>query len=468
LVVGLVAIVVVVAVALVAWMVVLPVYRSNQGTSGPVVMTGLPRAADEAGEEENLGSRIPVIREQPKGWSAPVKLTVSDDIYFTDVVDTGIGDIVIVESRGNVQAIELGTQRILWTVVGYYYRDTIDNRIGLVGRSQAEEVEYLFIDLRTGALTPINEIPSGEIIEHIWNGVIVTVSGNHYCARQIDDISNCQWRARMLDNDFHTANIGSFLVVFGDGRWINTMDGVFDLELGGRASFGSDVFVADQDDDEPNYEKDVMYAGPSGGVVRVTVKNDDSLVIQPWDTDQNRSKAKAVTLRGYIAADSLTAGYLFTDDSTEKQEYVLRAYSWQTGQQLWKISPTLKSGMPCHWFFQDISHLHMEVQVRKPLNPNSPRNVIFVNETGKILWIGDEYIAVQNSEEVVYAVDRGLQWWFDDDHEGMPFHAFDSTAGNFIKLWSIDAPGRGIAYHLLAYHVIALSYATGELWVLQR
>ena len=467
LVVGLVAIVVIVAVALVAAMVVLPTYRNQAGES--VAVTGIERA-EESGEED-LGPRIPIIREEPKGWSAPVKMTVSKDVYFSDVVDTGTSDIVVVGSRDNLQAVELGSTTILWTVTGYYYRATLDNGTGLVSTEnvhfpdEAKGVEYLLIDLLTGALTPISAAIGDESIYHVWNGVIITQSVSRICARRMENIGHCQWQAAVME-DFNFARFQNIPTVFGDGRWINTKDGVFDLETGRQASFGSDVFAGEYDGDELDDSKDVMYTGPSDGVVRVSKNKKGDQVIQPWDTQLDRPKADPLTANGFFLFECLSADHFLIMLESSGSSLVLGAYSWQTGKQVWKSSLKLRDGIPYFWVYENVLHIWIEGHISVKY-PDRPRDAILAIQTGESLWLGNKRLSVEKAAEVLYAV-NGEYGYDDFDDKGAKLYAFDSAAESLPALWSVAAPGKGVGYYFMAYHIFALSCATGELWVLQR
>jgi len=445
LVVGLVATVVIVAVALVAAMVVLPEYRNQAGPGESVVVTGIERA-EEPGEED-LGPRIPVIREQPEGWSAPMTVKASGDQFYGRVLDTGIGQLIVVQLGDSISAVDLGQMKTLWSISGYHYSGTVGDGVGVL---MNKDRQYRCVDLITGAMTPFIEMAAKELMDYIGNGVIVTQLDDRYCARRPNDLDTCEWQARVTSSYLFFQS-----EVFGDGRWINTGDGVFNIEAGKRAPFGSDVFVSEVDDDWSG----VVYAGPIDAVVKITY-GDEQIVIQPWDTDRDRPKADSVTIRGYIVSESLDAAYLLTEELTDQYRPIVRAYSWQTGKQLWKTSLKLIGGsVPCYWLHEGVIHLWMEVQ-ETPRDPSLPRAAIIDFQTGKVLFLGDKYHIVATGEEVIYASGgggKGVQ----------QLQAFDG-ANDFAALWSTQAPGRRVEFQALAHNVIAFSEETGDLWVLQR
>ena len=425
LIIGLAAGVGVVIVALVVWLVMRP-------ATGVVNGKATPEAA-----------RVPDVSVQPSGWSVPVALKMADDSGY-QVTDTGVGSIVVIESWHDLQAVDLDSLKVLWSLSDGSYWTTLDDGTAVV--SDGHNV-FFNVDVRTGKMVKLGAIPSGEqvILTDGHEVISATYTGDpggfrHYCARALGGSGDCQWQAVGGNTD-----IG--LDVFGDGRWISTDGGIYDVTTGGLASFGAAAGV-----DPSTY----FFTGPAGGVVRISsVPNDDGTVstyLQAWDTDNDVGLGTATLMTGSVVWSSFSAPLLLSYDD---QQQVLAAYSWTTAQQLWRLPLRHGDGEPAFQVFGGIT----QVWTDQPSEPGRPQSLVIDNATGAVLWQGDQFRVIAAGQQVVYMAQCD-----EAGNYGSSVYAFDT---GFNKLWSEAGPTDPVDLYVLAGHVLAVAPSTGQLWVLQ-
>jgi len=372
-------------------------------------------------------------------------MQVNKDPVYRAVIDTGIPNEIIVDSLLALQAVDLSTMKVLWSIEESSYGVTLDDGTGVVIEDETHTVGR--VDLRTGKLTPMGTVPTGDSIVAVTDQYIVTESSttNQYCGRALTSLISCQWKA--------PASI-SGPVVFG-GHWINTEKGVYDIDTGSLAMFGGDAF----DDDTGN--NTVFYAGTADAVGRFSISPDDgSWIFQPWDTDLDQATGSPVDIQGYIDPAFWDAPWLLASGDAADMANMLTAYSWQTGEQLWSTPLQLVDGaVPTYWVHQNYVQVWMEVQ-ETPKHPDRPTTAIIDGRTGVIVWQGSGRDTIAAGQQAVYLA-AGSPFSFTGALE-----AYDGHSDGFPLLWAMDAPEKKVQFQTVAGRIIALS-STGKLYVLQ-
>lgn len=444
-------------VALVVWLVVSPLMKGSPGTpigpssNPPSLPTNTWSSSANPPQPLSGDPRVPDIVTQPAGWSQPVTVVSPDDAANTAVYDTGIDDIVIVSSKTNLYGINLDGPEVLWSVPYLYYYVTLDNGDAVISDT---DNQLALIDVHTGQLTSIGTFPGGYVlyangemaINSSWDG-----QGETYCARDYSSFSVCQWQAQ------DSKALGP--EVFGDGQWVNTAGGVLDIATGQPATFGSDAISTSMDD---VVDPRVFYAGPADGVIRVEYHpNSGATSITAWDTTTDKAKGKAVSLPGNTIDESIDSPVLLagTYDSPTR----INAYSWQTGKQLWKISPKLTEDIPVYTVFQNFIFLYMGTNDnQKPAQPSRPNSAIINEQTGQYVALTSQYAsAVEAGQRVIYMADD------QSETGGDQITARDGQSATLATLWTMKSPKKNTVFQAVANHVIGISTDTGELWVLQ-
>ena len=447
-------VVIVAVVALVLWFIVLPRMDTVSPTatnSSVATDTSTNTAASpsltptDTATTAEPATGVPDIVTQPSGWSQAVPLEAASDPVYRDVIDPGVDNLIIVDSLLALQAIDLNTLGVLWTIEGYTYGVTLDDGSGVVIEDEDHTVAR--VDLKTGRLTPMGSVPVGDGIIAVTDQYLITESSttNQYCARQLTSLLNCQWKA--------PASI-SGPVVFG-GHWLNTAAGVYDISTGALAMFGGDAY------DDSTGTKTVFYAGQADAVGRFSVSPDGgSWIFQPWDTDQDQALGAPVTIQGYIDPAFWDAPWLLSSGDNAQMANMLTAYSWQTGEQLWSTPLSLIDGsVPAFWVHQNYVQVWMEVQ-ETPKHPDRPTTAIVDGRTGVIVWQGDGRDTVGAGQRMVYlATGSPFNW-------AATLEAYDGGADGLPVLWTMDAPEKKVEFYAVAGQILALS-STGKLYVLQ-
>ena len=443
------ALVIVVALALVAWFVVLPMVRdANEPPEEE------PRVLGHLSRTPIYNPRVPDILTMPTGWSKVVKVKEPFDWNNSVVIDTGIEDIVLLAQMESLQAVDLSVPRVLWTTALYRYRATLGNGLGVISDKNYDNLS--FVDLRTGQLRAITQFSHDDHIEYVGdNGVLTTDSGtNQLCVRRYENISQCEWRAKVGPED------GNAPLVFGGGQWVNTGEGVYDLVTGEKAPFGAD-----------SGHESVFYAGSRDTVIRV-VDNGSSSIIQPWNTLTDLALSDPVTLQGYLLGfstywfDGEDWPWILVESFADHSAANISAYSWRTGQQLWESQLSLgKDTMSCYILqtFDAVIGISMDtVKSEESLDCHAPDEAVVSSQTGQVLMHRDYINIAGASPQVAY-----LSFPASGSTRHV-LHAYDMGSSSFDELWKFDGPGKGwFHYVTVANHIMAWSMDKGQLWVLE-
>jgi len=443
-VIGLVGGIILVAAALVVWLVVVPGVKSNNSVVTP---TASVTPTQSAPPEEPVGHGVPDILQQPSGWSSAIPLDASADLSDSSVIETGIRNIVVVNSSSNLRAVDLTSATVLWSLSGYTYWITLDDGTGIVSNDGNGQIAK--VDIQTGELSVLGTVPSGANVDYVDADVVITESFDQgqYCARTMANLDTCQWQASD-DPVWGSA-------VFGGGKWVNTSDGVFNIATGQPAPFGKDSIM-----DEENINT-VYYDGPEGGVGRFSVdqKSGDT-VFQPWDTQNDVGLTAPVKISGWVDPQTYDYPWLFVHGDATGSKYSLTAYSWQTGEKVWQASPGLVEGDPGLWVFGNYAQVTIDAQ-DKPAHPDRPSSAIIDGLTGNILWKGNDKMISMAGQQAVYV------------GSDQPFTcsgtlaAYDGQNDGFPLLWTMSAPEDQVQFQAAAGHVVALSCTSGQMWVLR-
>jgi len=438
--------VLVVVVALLTWFVFVPMTRPSATPPTPTESLTEQTPAQTSTPEESTGTGVPDLLTQPASWSPGIPLPGSDDLSYSDVIETGIGSIVVIDSLSELYAVDLAANDVVWSLAGYSYWITLDDGTGIVSDDASGQIAK--VNVQTGQLDVVGTLPSGYDIEYLNADVVVTDSINEgtYCARPMTALDTCLWQA--------SDDIVWGTRVFGNGRWFSTVDGVFDLTTGQPASFGKDSVV-----DETSVSA-VYYDGPDGGVQRFDTDSNNNTVLQLWDTQNNQALSSPTPITGWVDPDTYDAPLIYAHGQTTDSEYRLSAYSWQTGQLVWWASPKLVEGDPGLWLFGNYIQVWMDAQ-DKPAHPDRPASAIINSQGGQILWQGDDMMVAMAGQRVVYVGS-------DQPYTcGSTLDAYDGQASGLPQLWSVDAPEDEVQFQGVASRVIALSCSSGQMWVLQ-
>jgi len=392
------------------------------------------------------GTGVPDVLAQPSGWSQGISLPGSGDLSDSNVMETGVGNIVIISVLGDTYAVDLDANSMLWSLPGYTYWVTLPDGTGVVTEDASGQVGK--VDVQTGQVNVIGALPTDSDIEYVSSTLVVTDSMNEgqYCARLLTALDTCQWQA--------SDDIVWGTRVFGDGHWFSTADGVFDLTTGQLAPFGKDSYVDDSGIGT------VYYDGPDGGVTRLsTDAKSGATALQPWDTANDLALAPPTAVSGWVDPDTLDAPLIYAHGQTDSGGYLLTAYSWQTGQQVWWAAPKLVEGDPGLWSFGDYVQVWIDAQ-DSPAHPNRPPSAIINSTNGQVLWLGSDRMVAMAGQQVVYV---GSAEPYDN---GGTLDAYDGQSGDFSHLWSINAPEAQVQFVGVAGRIIALSCTSGQIWVL--
>jgi len=393
---------------------------------------------------------------EPAAWSKAIHVGEEYMSYYNDVIDTGVGGIVILGLTDSIEAVDLDAPEVLWTMTNgdsyYLYFGTLDDGSGLVLTSGP----VLMVDLRSGETIETDALEYGERVVAIDDGLIITAiqtdTENEYCGHSQTDFSaGCLWTVGIRNLDEQPM----IPMVFGDGRWMNAADGVFDIFTGEMASFGADSTGS------------VYYAGPRDGVVRVSMGK-ATAQMQPWDTTNGRALSAAVEIKGdlttWIQNDQPNKDrpWLLTQEYSDSSTLVLRAYSWQTGQMLWETPMKLgKWTSSCAGLEISSSTIMVLMNITladPPIDCSNPQYAVVDGGTGRVLvQRKQDFNAVGAGSRVVYLAESP-DW---------ALVAHDMASSGFDTLWTMPVPGESAGYVAAAGHIFAWSYDDDELWVLQ-
>jgi len=393
--------------------------------------------------------RAPDIGVKPHNWLSGIKLTATEKSSFYDFIDTGIDAIIVITSTAHMQAVDLDTQKTLWSAADYsQWVASLDNGTGIAASNDGKLAN---IDVRTGQVTLIGTLPPNEYPIYASGSMVITqfqddtLGGTTICAHRFSDLTDCEWQAPALNWDAP--------MVFGNGRWVNTTLGVFNVATGKLASFGMDATV------DETAATAVFYAGVKQGVARFSVNQSGSKnSFQIWDVQRNKAISDPVALKGDMPLLNEDAPWLLTQEPGKNATTIIKAYSWTTGEQLWQTTLSF-NGMIVYSVYQ--TYTEVWTTVPDPDLPHKPLpSAVINNETGKVLWSGKGFNTFGAAQQAVYMSQPTA------DSAGDSVIAYDGTDAKFGQLWSIKAPVPTVEYYALAGHVVAFSQTDGQVWVL--
>jgi len=258
-------------------------------------------------------------------WGEPINI----GLVPRYVLDIGLDDIAVVVSRGwdpaLVAGVNLATKEVVWTQMIMGFGEPSGDDTGLVMPSSSPDDELVVVDPRTGEITATFD---AGLLLWAGGGFILTKEGHAICARAMSDPGQCVWTAPHTNLSIYGSDPPKSLYVFGDGRWVNTDDGVRDLATGSAAGFGGDA--------AGGVRSVVYYAGSASRVFRV--ENTDDFQVwkhQPWDVATDKAVSSEV-LAGFVVADESSQVYLaYTAQSDQIAGDTVSGIDWETGDRLW-------------------------------------------------------------------------------------------------------------------------------------
>ena len=412
----------VVALALVAWFVVVP------WLSAPATTT----------------TRVPDIITQPT-WSDPVHLVWQTGSGVLDLTDTMTGDIAVVSSyeADGLAGIDLKGGKVLWQMRGSLLNPGPDTSHGLVVSVRGELPTTLNrIDPTTGDVTATMLLGSTEDMAHATrDSVLVYDASRGILCDRVWGGSGCRWEAPADDTCGH----GMF--TWGSAPWVTTCSGVIDGRTGKPAPFGSDAGV--------RTGVSVMYYDVSGHTVRVS-QSGSGTTYQLWDTAKDKGiGSSAITGGGNAELWGLDAA-LFMASSADRPG--ITGYSWTDFTMQWSV-PT-ESRYPTAVSLRGTTAIQ---------DDSDNRLIAVATKTGQLVGHLDNVSIVNAGSRVVYLHDDVTQ----------ALLAYDGSSTTFAKLWQIDQPagmwgsstGSAVRYAAASGHIVAYQYNYGtgaaQLWVLK-
>ena len=346
--------------------------------------------------------------------------------YSGDALDPEVGQIAIIsqwQRNGNelYRAFDLAKETMLWSISV----PPVKSAFATAGYLVIQTADSLrVVRAQTGRTVAEVEIMADEELIAAQAGIALTVQGGAYiCARSLADAHTCLWQANAIQID-------DSAVIFGDGSWVNTDDGVLDLLTGQPAPFGSDVartadrlvyYLGSTHDRVFRYEQEMIDSDLTGPHLQV------------WDIQNDRAIGSAMPGSDVVADAS---GSTFVTTRTESARLLeLTGYSWGSGAQLWQT--TLEGASLTGSFCSNA------LVVTTTSSYANPDNAAIVNlETGAIA-LSVEGRVLTTGDQVAYlggAYGEG------------PLTAYSCEKPNAAPLWSIKMSYLnvwGIAGHLL-------------------
>lgn len=401
-------------------------------------------------------SGLPDFTSQPT-WAPSVQVSPPPGATDATVSDSGVDGVAIInwvtqDSSNPVQAVNLNTSKLLWTMITNGYLDSDGTGTVFVGDLQNGTMKV--VDVLTGQVVTSLNMPLFDVLYYDDTMVITQAaeSGN-ICASLKTSPDVCVWSA--------SSWLAAGPVAFGGGQWINTPQGVVDIATGSSAPFGSDAgsHCADSSCD-PDQDVTVLYAGPQpDSIVRLTVIYSDLQVdhdiwtLQGWDATTGTSKGAAIDLHAVPAIDDWDASAFYAINFDQPGQNVLTAYSWQTGQQLWQATPT---GATIDYVVSLGKTVYGGdvLVVYGSQGTESETSTVFDATNGQQLWTGSDFFSVGAGQHVAYLLKAGI------------LYAFDTNSSSFAQLWSLPLPADDARIYALGTSIVAISSSTGQIWTL--
>ena len=436
-----------VAAALVVWLLAGPLSNRNQPPSGVPSTTTLTEPAtpsDRPTAPAPANVQWLPISGADEIQLSPTSADPDSDIAVFTRLPTGANGTGL--SSITFQGVDLATQQTLWTATiqpgdassgqGVSWSAGVSD--GFVVLTVNDQLQVL--DARTGA-NKLTATMGPTVVGTSAGGVLLTSDGTTITAHPPDNLTGVLWQAAGVP--FSRAVMQP--AVFGGGRWVNTNNGVVDIATGQPAPFGSDAHAnADGSDyvlyDGPN-ENDVVRTACSNGTCEQTL----------WDPVRDMSAGHVVTYQAggdldWLCADPSSPVFLIASSTTSLSAFTMTAYSWTTGQQLWQV-PTPASTLGCGTFAgnayvirdsSDNAFVAYDLTSGAPLRSGYAQSVT-VNQ-------GIAYLSMYLDN--AYHVD-----------------AYDGNNG-FTPLWTIDPPSAVGQLQSVGRYVVATGGPNNQVWVL--
>ena len=415
----------VVALALVAWFVVVP------WLSAPATTT----------------TRVPDLITQP-AWSDPVHLVWQTGSGVLDLTDTMTGDIAVVSSAdGNgLAGIDLRSREILWQAGGSLLTYSLEPSRGLVMHPNDDLSTLDRLDPRTGGVTATLRLGATEYpVGSSTDSVLVYDPGSGTLCDLRWDQSGCRWKT------FASDNCDGGIHAWGTTPWVSACSAMIDGRTGKPAPFGSDAGTS--------AGASVTYFGLGAHTVRLSSSaNPDTPTYQLWDTTRDKGIGSPVIAGGYAGAWGVDSA-LFLASNVDQS--AVTAYSWTDFAEQWSVP--VDAGIGTAVSLRGTTAI---------LDGNNSLTAV-ATTTGQSVGHLDNVSLVTSGSRVVYLRDviTGA------------LLAYDGSSAAFAKLWQIDQPAgtpgaawtepaaSPIQYAVAAGHIVAYQYdnTTGEvqLWVLE-
>ena len=319
----------VVLLAVIGLVIGLLVGHSPAPVTTPAETTPSPSAPASTIEPATTESTpAPAASLTPGVWSQPLSLGVD----YPEVIDLGLSNIIVVFSHISVgsevvMGVDPASGTTIWSIPGDFGFTLGGDSSGLVLPSGDN---LLVVDPLTGKTIAQAD---ASMFHFVWagDGMILTRSFNTLCVSIMTDPGDCLWSAPsiVLTPRYNDRYMNS-AYVFGDGKWINTGDGVRELATGDPAPFGQDARQLDQGA--------VFYDGPTGRIFKVTDTNDVSLIrsYQPWNTATDKAQAPVVKAMEVNADSSSSVFTAYNPSKTDTSGSTVTAYAWKTSKKLWQ------------------------------------------------------------------------------------------------------------------------------------
>lgn len=384
---------------------------------------------------------------------------------ISKLLDPGIAGIVVAGSCGSElstwQGIGIAQAATLW-VLSETYSGTCQYMVGNGMLVLNLGSRLLTVDASTGQVVSSAELPAGETVYllddshnkiYLKTGIILGTDSTTIHARKLNDLGKQLWQAAKL------LDYSSVLRVFGDGKWVDAADGVLEMATGRRAGFGADVGYDD------TTKRMTYYDGPDQNrVLRYSCRGSiysgfTHCTFQLWDTKHDTGLQPAVT-----PADERKYSTLYFNDISQVFFAVayggddsdqVAAYSWQTGQELWRAAMPIAA---------DRCQLAGDTLFIQSIDRDDPGMIALDASTGRQVWWSPEmyyYDALMITDSVAY-LELGKQ----DDSDVLT--AFDTVEGRFALEWSINLPSDDAGIVFAGTAVVAFDDRTNELWVLDE
>lgn len=367
-------------------------------------------------------------------WSAPLALTVPDSGA------AGVGDgIVVIFTKWRDQAADPVAQAVdVNTMTGLWRRD-IPGKWVLTGPSsvvlwpsQSGSIEVL--DPRTGQTTATAPVSATDESVALGYGYLVTANTttDTLCIRRVSDPGRCVWTQSGLPTGEFPASM------IGNGRWLVTTHGVFDLASGEPAPFGADAsFVEPGEPYVGSGATAVTYVGDDP-VLRETYDWSAGMVktYQRWDTAGDSATSASITTGSGLCLGTTIAVTDAGDATT------VAGYQWQTGQLVWHAD-----GAYC-----------MGIVGTKAIIYEGGIAAVDVS-TGTVAWRSgpDDTFTTAAGNRVAFVASGGQ------------LVGRDTSTPDFAALWSIAVPSSEPELLIAVFdgRLVAFSSATSRLWRLE-